>query len=191
MNTECEIDEDELFGPETLMVFPTDTIYGLGGNGRNKEVVDRIYRVKRRSRDKPLSLHLFHPEALDHYVSELDQRQKDTIQDLLPGPYTLILPAGPNAPAVSVSAERKVGIRVPDSDSFRRIEDYIDYPLVGTSVNKSDEPPLTDFDRIVDKFGGLVDLFIQGEEEMDGSSSTVLDLTFHPPKVLRGPYPRE
>ncbi len=181
-----EMEIDDVFHEEALMVFPTDTVYGLGGNGRSESVVSRIYRVKQRSEEKPLSLHLFSKEEISNYVPDLSDQQRELVDRLLPGPYTLIFPAGPNAPQVSVSREKKVGIRVPDSDSFRSLEENVSFPLVGTSVNKSGDPPMTDFDRIVEEFGGIVDLFIQSEEEMSGEPSTVLDLSFDPPKVLRG-----
>lgn len=184
-------DIEEAFKEDTLMVFPTDTVYGLGGNARDDSVVSRIYRVKQRSKDKSLTLHLFSREDVGEYVTEISKKQQSLIEDLLPGPYTVILPASSNAPEVSVSREKKVGIRIPDSDSFRSLQENVDYPLVGTSVNRSGEPPLTEFDRIVDEFGGLVDLFIESEEEMSGESSTVLDLTFDPPKVLRGDFSLE
>ena len=187
-----ENDEElkKLITPEKLIVFPTDTIYGLGGNGRNKKLMDKIYGLKRRSRDKPLSLHLFSVEQIYEYTIELSSRQKELIEKLLPGPYTIILPPSPEAPEVSVGKSGKVGVRVPDCRVFRKLKSYVDFPLVGTSVNKSGEPPLKDIDKIVQIYGGLVDIFIEAEDEMEEEPSTVLDLTFQPPKVLRGPYPR-
>lgn len=184
-----EITVEDVFGPETVMIFPTDTVYGIGGNALEKSVTDRIYRVKQRSKEKPLTLHLFSVERINQYVVDMTERQRRIIDDLLPGPYTIILPASSEAPEVSVGPEKRVGIRVPDSDSFRELEDMIDYPLVGTSVNKSGEPPMTDFDKIVDQYGGLVDLFIRSEEGLNNKSSTVLDISYNPPKVLRGTYP--
>jgi len=186
-----DLREEELFGSETVMVFPTDTVYGLGGNALEKSVTDRIYRIKRRSREKPLTLHLFSTEKIEEYTVELEPFQEKLINDLLPGPYTLVLPAASTAPDISVSQERKVGLRVPDCASFMELEEKVSYPLVGTSVNRSGEPPLQDFDEIVEKLGGLVDLFIEGDEEPSGKSSTVLDATYDPPRTLRGPYPRE
>ncbi len=184
-------DVEDLFDEETLMVFPTDTVYGLGGNAREESVTSRVYRVKQRSTEKPLTLHLFSTDDIPKYTVDLSEKQQEIIESLLPGPYTLVLPANSTAPDVSVSREKKVGIRVPDSDSFRELEQNVDFPIVGTSVNKSGEPPMTDFDRIVEEFGGIVDLFIQSEEEMSHESSTVLDLTFDPPKALRGEFPSE
>ena len=190
-DTEDRPDFDEIFKEDTLMIFPTDTVYGLGGNALDASVVSRTYRVKQRSEDKPLTLHLFSREDLYKYVLDITEKQRSLIERLLPGPYTVILPANSNAPEVSVSREKKVGIRVPNSASFRNLKERVDFPLVGTSVNKSGEPPMTDFDRIVKEFGGLVDLFIESEEEMSGEPSTVLDLTFDPPKVLRGDFSLE
>lgn len=190
-----DIEEDkeveELFDDETLMIFPTDTVYGLGGNASEESVTSRVYRVKQRSTEKPLTLHLFSTDEISKYTLDLSEKQWTIIEKLLPGPYTLVLPASAEAPEVSVSRERKVGIRVPDSASFRALEENVNFPLVGTSVNKSGDPPMTDFDRIVEEFGGIVDLFIQSEDEMSHEPSTVLDMTFDPPKALRGEFPSE
>lgn len=182
---------EELLSREKLMVFPTDTVYGLGGNGLNKDLMDKIYRLKRRREEKPLSLHLFSIEGVYKYTSDLTDEQKELIEELLPGPYTLILPAGTEAPRVSVGKSEKVGVRVPDCSKFLELGTYIDFPLVGTSVNKSGEPPMNDLDSIVETYGGLVDVFVEAEEEMEEEPSTILDLSFQPPKVLRGPYPRK
>jgi len=190
-NIEEDKEFKELFEEETLMVFPTDTVYGLGGNASEESVTSRVYRVKQRSTEKPLTLHLFSIEEISQYTLDLSEKQWAIIEKLLPGPYTLILPANAEAPEVSVSRERKVGVRVPDSDSFRALKENVNFPLVGTSVNKSGDPPMTDFDRIVEEFGGIVDLFIQSEDEMSHEPSTVLDLTFDPPKTLRGELPSE
>ncbi len=190
-NLEEDKEVEELFDEETLMIFPTDTVYGLGGNANDESVTSRVYRVKQRSTEKPLTLHLFSTDEISQYTLDLSEKQQAIIEKLLPGPYTLILPANSETPEVSVSRERKVGVRVPDSDSFRALEGNVNFPLVGTSVNKSGEPPMTDFDRIVEEFGGIVDLFIQSEDEMSHEPSTVLDLTFDPPKALRGELPAE
>ena len=190
-NIDEQTDVGDVFQEDTLMVFPTDTVYGLGGNARDESVVSRTYRVKQRSEDKPLTLHLFSTKDISKYTLDISEKQKSLLDRLLPGPYTIILPANSDAPEVSVSREKKVGIRVPDSNSFRSLEENIDFPLVGTSVNKSGEPPMTDFDKIVEEFGGIVDLFIESEEELSGESSTVLDLTFDPPKVIRGSFSLE
>lgn len=186
-----EVGIDDVFGPETLMVFPTDTVYGIGGNANEKSVIERIYRVKQRSKKKPLTLHLFSVDQIEEYGAEISDRQWEIINELLPGPYTIILPASARAPDVSVSQEKKVGIRVPDSDSFRELEDMLDYPLVGTSVNKSGETPMANFDEIVDQYGGLVDLFIESDKPLGRVASTVLDISFDRPRVLRGEYPKE
>lgn len=190
-NIDEQTDVGDVFQEDTLMVFPTDTVYGLGGNARDESVVSRIYRVKQRSEDKPLTLHLFSTNDISKYALDISEKQKSLIDRLLPGPYTIILPANADAPEVSVSREKKVGIRVPDSNSFRHLEENVDFPLVGTSVNKSGEPPMTDFEKIVQEFGGIVDLFIESEEELSGESSTVLDLTYDPPKVIRGSFSLE
>ena len=172
-----------------VAIFPTDTIYGLGGDAFNPNVIERIYKLKWRTPDKPLSLHLGSVAEIEKYCRDLTDKQKHAIEKLLPGPFTLLLWASSEAPKTSVSQEGKVGIRVPKSNSFEIIYRRARVPLVGTSVNLSGEPPLTDIKEIYEKFRDKVDLILSTDEPMTQQSSAVIDLTRDPPTVLRGEMP--
>lgn len=172
-----------------VIIFPTDTIYGIGGDAFNEAVIKRIYELKGRPSGRPLSLHLGGLEEIKKYCRNLTAKQELYLKKLLPGPFTVILQASPTAPKASVNEEGKLGLRVPDSDSFRVIYQQAKTPLVGTSVNRSGQPPLTDINAIIRDFADKVDLIITTEEEMTQQSSAVIDLTVDPPVALRGALP--
>lgn len=169
-----------------VIIFPTDTVYGLGGDAFNPKVIEAIYQLKGRAPDKPLSLHLGSVPEIEEYCRPLTAKQKRAIERLLPGPFTLLLWASPNAPKASVSVDGKLGVRLPKSESFEIIYRRARTPLVGTSVNPSGEPPLTDITEIIEKFWDKVDLILSTDEPMTRQSSAVIDLTRDPPTLLRG-----
>jgi len=172
-----------------LMIFPTDTVYGLGCDAFNEKALQRIYDLKGRDPQRPLSTHLRSISEIERYCEPLTTKQHRWLNQLLPGPYTVILKASRHAPKASVSPDGKVGLRVPDSRSFQLLAEAAGVPLVGTSVNRSGEPALTNIEEIINQFGDLVDLIIVTDEPMSHESSTVLDLAGNAPKVLRGTLP--
>lgn len=174
-----------------VLIFPTDTVYGLGCDAFNEVAVQRIYQIKGRSPGQPFSVHLSDVSEIDEYTSKLTKRQRALIKTLLPGPYTVVLHASSTAPPACVSPEGKIGLRVPDSRSFRLLYEAVKRPLVGTSVNRSGEPPLTNIDEIIEQFSERVDLIISTDEPLSQASSTVIDLTVDPPRALRGKLPPE
>ena len=166
------------------MVFPTDTVYGIGGNPWDARTLGRVRALKGRPPDRPFALHLPTRASIARYAV-LDERLQDLIGRLLPGPYTLLLSATAQAPPSAVAAG-KVGIRVPAHPFFQRTLAELDRPLFGTSVNRHGEPPLLDIDAIIDRFGA-VDLIVTGPTGL--AASAILDLTTHPPELLRGELP--
>ncbi len=168
------------------IVFPTDTIYGIGGNPWDERSLERVRSLKDRPLDQPFALLLPACGAVEPFA-ELDRRLRGLVDRLLPGPYTLLLPAAAGAPPAAVR-NGIVGIRVPDHPFFRRTMAALDRPLFGTSVNRHGEPPLVDIDRIIDRFAG-VDLIVSGPTGT--GPSTILDLTEDPPRPVRGELPRE
>ncbi len=170
-----------------LLVFPTETVYGLGCAAQNQKAIERLYRLKGRERGKPLALHLGSVEELFRYAI-VGERERRWIDRLLPGPYTLVLRASEAAPPVAVSGG-KVGIRVPRSQAFRLLAAAAGKPLAGTSANRRGEPPVVAPREAIDRFADQVELIIIADEPSSGQSSAVLDLTEDPPRVLRGELP--
>jgi L-threonylcarbamoyladenylate synthase len=162
-----------------VVLFPTETVYGLGGDGANPLVVEKIYRIKKRSGDKPL-IRLLADQ------SEIRQMLTEDGQDVLlrrywPGPLTVILrrPGGETC-----------GYRLPGHHFVRRMIEGSGVEMVATSANRSGEPAITDAAAACREFGGRVDLILDGGR-VSGSASTVLDLSVSPPCILReGPVTR-
>jgi len=168
------------------IIFPTETVYGIGGNPWDDSVLDRVRRLKGRSPDQPFTLHLPCVEEIDRYAA-VDAFSRAIIDRLLPGPYTLLLPALPKAPSSAVM-DGVIGVRVPDHPMFDRTLRALERSLFGTSVNRSGEPPLSDLRRIIDAFSN-VDLIVEGQ--VRGTASSILDLTVRPVRVVRGTLPED
>jgi len=167
------------------IVFPTDTIYGIGGNPWDERSLARVRTLKARPPDRPFALLLPTSEAIERYAV-LEGHQHRLVKRLLPGPYTLLVPAAADAPRAAVR-DGVIGIRVPDHPFFLRTLARLDRPLFGTSVNRHGEPPLVDIDRIIDRFAA-VDLIVTGPTGT--SPSTILDLTESAPRLVRGDLPQ-
>ena len=163
-----------------LVVFPTETVYGLGGDGSSPEVVRRIYRIKARGRDKPLARLIGERGELDSIIWKSGHRK--LAEKFWPGPLTLI---------VKWADGSRRGIRFPDHILTRRLIRESAVPLVATSANLSGEPAVTGGGEAREKFSGKVDLVLDGGKT-GGKASTVLDLTVFPEKILRfGPISKE
>ncbi len=166
------------------IIFPTDTIYGMGGNPWDEGVVAKVGRLKGRATDQPYTLHLAALADIDRYAV-VRPGLRPILARLLPGPYTVILPPQPAAPPCSVSSIG-VGLRVPNHRLFGDVLASLRRPLFGTSVNEHGQPPLRDVDAMIDRFPS-VDLIIVGA--VAGEPSGILDLTGPEPRALRGCVP--
>jgi len=163
------------------IVFPTDTVYGLGGNPWDRRVLDHVRHLKGRASDQPFTLHLWDVEQIPRYAVCPDILLRRILL-ALPGPYTLLLPATDAAPIATVS-NGIVGIRVPDHPFFGHV---LRQPVFGTSVNRRGQPPLNDVAAIIETFTE-VDLILTGP--VSGMASAILDLTVTPARVARGTVP--
>ena len=163
------------------IIFPTDTIYGIGGNPWDARCIERVRLLKHRRADQPFAVLLPSSAAIDRFAA-LDVRARRWVDRLFPGPYTLLLPAAPDAPAAT-TRDGTIGVRVPAHPFFQRTLAALDRPLFGTSVNRHGEPPLVDVDEIIDRFAA-VDLIVTGPTA--ATASTIVDLTEIPACVVRG-----
>lgn len=156
----------ELLREGGLVVYPTDTLYGLGADATDTEAVDRVYRAKERSRDDPVSV-ATSLDGLDR-VAETEGHA-DAVEALLPGPVTLLLPAR-NGLAPPLVREGKVGVRVPDDPVTLDLLELAP-PVTATSANRSGDPPLrvprSSFAREAD--------YVLDDGPRSGDPSTVYD----------------
>jgi tRNA threonylcarbamoyl adenosine modification protein (Sua5/YciO/YrdC/YwlC family) len=169
-----------------LVIYPTDTVYGLGCDIRNTSALEKIAKIKGVKLDKAnFSFICEDLSNISDYVKQIDTQTFKILKRSLPGPYTFILPGNSNLPNV-FKKKKTVGIRVPDNNICRAIVKELGNPIVSTSIRDEDEviEYTTDPELILEKWDKLVDLVIDGGYG-DNIPSTVIDLTDSIPEVVR------
>lgn len=171
-----------------VIIYPTDTVYGIGCDITKKRAVERVARIKGVKPDKAKFAMIFYDLShISQYTKPLNSSVFRLIKKVLPGAYTLILEANSNVPKIfNQSAKKEVGIRVPDHTVPREIVRVLGSPIVTTSVLDEDEiiEYTTDPDDVYEKFKNLVDLVIDGGFG-NNIPSTILDLTGDEIEVIR------
>ena len=146
-----------------VIIYPTDTIYGLGCDITQHKAVERICRIKGVDPQKAnLSFVCYDLSDLSHYAKQLDTSVYRTLKQYLPGPYTFILEASRQVPKILKTKKDTVGIRVPDNNIARCIVKELGNPILSASLPGEYVEEYTDPDLIFDKFGKQVDLVIDG-----------------------------
>ena len=165
-----------------VILYPTDTVYGLGANIFNNDAVRRVFEIKQRSFLKPLSVLVSDVRAMD-LVAIIPNRQKEIIREYLPGPYTFILKKENIVPRVITSGSSYVGVRVPDNEISRRLASL--FPITTTSANISDDEILSNPREILEQLGCDVDLVIDVGDLKSNHASAIVDLSQPNPKIVR------
>jgi tRNA threonylcarbamoyl adenosine modification protein (Sua5/YciO/YrdC/YwlC family) len=169
-----------------LVIYPTDTVYGLGCDISNNKALEKIAQIKgvklQKAKFSFICNNLSH---LSDYVKQIDSTTFKILKKALPGPYTFILPGSNNLPKV-FKKKKAVGIRIPDNNITRTIVEGLGNPIVTTSIRDDDEvlEYTTDPELIFEKWGNLVDVVINGGYG-DNQPSTVIDFTEGYPEVIR------
>lgn len=166
-----------------VIIYPTDTVYGIGCDIFNKQALDRVKQIKGDSDIKLLSFICPNLKDIAKYAKVSDYAYK-TMRKLLPGPYTFILPAARNVPKKLWSKRKTVGIRIPDHPIALRIVNAMGNPIVSTSTTTRKGELLVDPLEIRSVFDFQVDLMLASVNIM-GESSTVIDLSGEDPVIVR------
>ncbi|MGG5599683.1 L-threonylcarbamoyladenylate synthase [Myroides sp. C8-3] len=169
-----------------LIIYPTDTVYGLGCDITNTKALERIARIKGIKLDKANFSFVCHDLSnISDYIKQIDTATFKILKKALPGPYTFILPGNNNLPK-EFRKRKTVGIRVPDNNIAREIVRRLGNPIVSTSIYDEDEilEYTTDPELIQEKWDNIVDLIIDGGYG-DNQASTVIDLSGIEPEIIR------
>lgn len=169
-----------------LIIYPTDTVYGLGCDITNTKALERIAKIKGIKLEKANFSFICHDLSnLSDYVKQIDTSTFKLLKRALPGAYTFILPGSTNLPK-EFKKKTTVGIRVPDNNIALEIVRMLGNPIVSSSIHDADEviEYTTDPELIFEKWQNLVDLVIDGGYG-DNVGSTVIDLSGHEPEVIR------
>lgn len=165
---------------DKVLIFPTDTVYGIGASVYSKKGQDRIYEIKHRDRNKPLAVLCANLKQIDE-IAYLDNVSKALINEFLPGAVTFILNAKPIIK--EIMGIDTVGVRIPNSKLALTILTEFG-AMATTSVNESGDVPLDTYDEIYEAYSDKVDYIYKKEEESSSHSSTVISLVDNL-KVLR------
>ena len=168
-----------------VIIYPTDTIYGLGCDIFQHKAVERICRIKQVLPSKAqLSFVCYDLSGLSAYVKQLPTSTYRLLREHLPGPYTFILPASKQVPKILQSKKHTIGLRVPDNIIARTIVKALDRPILSASLPGELVEHYTDPELIHEQFGNIVDMVIDGG--IGGIvPSTIIDLTGDEPVVIR------
>lgn len=172
---------DTLSGGGTV-VYPTDTVYGLGANLFHEDALQNVYLMKRRPLNKPISLCVSKVEDIQQ-VAHLNPQLDGIIKKILPGPYTLILNKKEIVPLLITGGTDKIGVRIPDNSICREISR--EFPITTTSANISGHPSPVSAQEARKELDDHPDILIDSGPCSGGISSTVVDLTVSPPRILR------
>lgn len=143
-----------------VIIYPTDTIYGLGCDITNKEAIDRIMLIKGRSHNKPMSFVCADLTNVSKYAHVSNHAYR-ILKRYLPGPYTFVLPATRETPRILQTKRKTVGLRVPDHPVPIQLVQELGNPILSTSANRSNEDVLTDPDELKGMLGAGVDLMLE------------------------------
>lgn len=165
------------------LIFPTDTVYGIGCAPDNSRAVAAVFAAKRRPQDKPLSLHVARADDTPAYVAELSPAARVLMEKFWPGPLTIIVRRPPGAIAAAVLGGATIGLRCPDDDACSAILAAVG-PLAATSANISGESAYDGSDGDIERLPDATLALLKGPTSLR-RESTVIDCTGAKPVILR------
>lgn len=168
-----------------LVAVPTETVYGLAGNGLNEKAVSEIYEVKGRPAVKPLSLMVPDESAMELYCEDVPPQAHALAKRFWPGPLTIVLKAKPEIPSIVLAGGTTVGLRCPDHPLTLSLLKSCGLPLAAPSANPSGEPSPKTAEQVLGYFDGRIDAVIDGGPCGLGRESTLIDMSRTPYKILR------
>lgn len=168
-----------------LCAVPTETVYGLAGNGLRPEVVEKIYAVKGRPENKPLSLMVPGADALEKYGTDVPRAAYVLAEKFWPGPLTIVVRAAEEIPDVVRAGGETVGLRCPDHPLTLQLLHELDFPLAAPSANLSGAPSPKTEEEVLAALDGQIECLLCGGDCGIGRESTIIDLSATPYRILR------
>ena len=167
-----------------IVAFPTETVYGIGANGLNFDARKKIYEVKSRPPDKPLTLHVANRKMIDK-IAIVSSLADKLIKKFLPGPLTLILPKTEFVPNFAASKNMSIGIRMPNNNIALKLIEFADCPIAAPSANLSGQESPTNAQMVYDNLKGRIPLILDDGICTFSMDSTIIDLTTAQPQIIR------
>lgn len=171
-----------------IVVFPTETVYGIGVNSLDEKAVKRLYEIKKRPLDKAISLLVSNIEMIEKVAKDITELEYAIIKEFFPGPLTIILNKNDIVPDIVTASGRTVGVRMPENEIALRLIEYAGVPIAAPSANISGNPSGTELNIIMNEFKENVDCYIDGGKSKIGIASTIVQVIDGVPHILREGY---
>lgn len=168
-----------------IVIFPTETVYGIGVNGLNETATKKLYEVKQRPINKPISLLVNSIEMIEKVAKDITEIEYDLIKRFLPGPLTIVLKKKDIVPDIVTAGFDTIGIRMPENEIALKLIEYAGVPIATPSANISGRPSGTNLKAIMKDFNDKVDYFIDGGISKIGVASTIVQVVNDNPYILR------
>ena len=168
-----------------IVVFPTETVYGIGANGLDEKAVKKLYDVKQRPLNKPISLLVSNMDMINLIAKDITETEYKIMEKFFPGPLTIILKKKEIVPEIVTSRQDTVGVRMPSGEIARKLVEMSGVPIAAPSANITGEPSGTNLQEIKKRFEGKADYFIDGGESELGCASTIVKVVDGKPQILR------
>lgn len=167
------------------VIFPTETVYGLGADGLNPTAAQKIYQAKGRPSDNPLILHISDMGMLFDLVQAMSKKAELLAKHFWPGPLTMIFEKSDSVPLQTTGGLNSVAVRMPSNEVARELIRLSNTAVAAPSANLSGKPSITEWESAVEEMGERVDAILISEPSEVGLESTIVDMTCEPPMILR------
>lgn len=168
-----------------VIVFPTETVYGLGADALNPVAVERVFQLKGRNPDTPIPVIVANQAMLKDLVEEIPPIANNLIEQFWPGPLTLVLPAAPGIPRQLLNRRGGVGVRISSQVIATQLARELGRPLTATSANPSGRPAAATIEQAQDYFAGEIEIFIDGGKLPSKTGSSVVEVIDSRIKIIR------
>ena len=168
-----------------IILFPTDTVYGIGCNCYSIEGLKKLYSFKNRPLSKPINVLTDSKEKIASVSSGLKEKEKELIDKYLPGDLTIIVDKKENVPDLLTASLKTVGVRIPNHEMALKILSFYPYPIATSSVNLAGESPGIEVSDFLEEFKDKVDIIVDGGKSPIGVASTIVRVEGNELKILR------
>lgn len=191
VNIKNEIDYNKLKKPAEvikqggIVIFPTETVYGIGTNGMDSQAIEKLYKIKERPYHKPISLLVSDIHMVNSVAKDITDLEYKLMESFFPGPLTIILKKKNIVPDILTAGQNTIGVRIPSGKIARKLIEYVGKPIATSSANISGKPSKTNMKNVMEEFKEQVDYFIDGGKSEIGIASTVIQVIDGIPTILR------
>lgn len=168
-----------------LVIFPTETVYGLAADAFNEVAAKRVFDAKGRAQMQPLPIQIANADQLYEVASEVSESARLLAERFWPGPLTLVLPKAESVPDIVTGGEKTIGVRMPDHSVALALIREVGRPIIATSANISGSAPPETADAAIDMVGHSVSVVLDAGKSRIGVASTVVDVSVLPARILR------